>query len=319
MQGTAGQTPAIAALLESLGCQLIVRGWLSANSVLFAGCADPTTTVVDSGYDSHSDQTVALLEVALRGRSLGRIINTHLHSDHCGGNAALQSRWACDTWVPAKSFDAAACWSASALSFEALAQKCKRFRVDRAIAPGDEVLLGGNAWIAIEAPGHDPQAMMFFEPRSRTLISGDALWEQRLAIIFPELIGDDGFAPALAVLDRIARLAPALVIPGHGEAFTAVAAAIASSRRRLEQFQRAPQEHVDHAVRALLMFHMLEYRERSFEDLTAWTSSGLLYQQIAARSAHLLGSMEVLVSSAISHLETQGKLERTNGLVRLVD
>ena len=34
------------------------------------------------------------MEQALGGQPLERIVNTHLHSDHCGGNRALQARYA---------------------------------------------------------------------------------------------------------------------------------------------------------------------------------------------------------------------------------
>ena len=67
------------------------RGWLSANSVVFTG--PEGAAVVDTGYCSHAEQTVALVQAALGGRALERILNTHLHSDHCGGNAALQATW----------------------------------------------------------------------------------------------------------------------------------------------------------------------------------------------------------------------------------
>lgn len=72
------------------------RGWLSSNNILFfddevgdgehGGCA-----LVDSGYLTHAPQTVALVQHALQGKPLRRLLNTHLHSDHCGGNAALQA------------------------------------------------------------------------------------------------------------------------------------------------------------------------------------------------------------------------------------
>ena len=319
MPSFSGQVPDIASRLEALGCQLIVRGWLSANSLVFCGEMDSSATVIDTGYDSHSAQTLALLAAALHGRPLGRIINTHLHSDHCGGNAALQSRWRCDTWVPAASFDAASTWDAAALSFNATGQTCKRFQVDHAIMPGDEVALGGNTWTAVEAPGHDPHALMLFEPRSKTLISGDALWEQRLAIIFPELIGEEGFAPALALLEQISRMAPSLVIPGHGDAFTRVAEAIENSRQRIKVFQRAPQKHTDHAIRALLMFHMLEFRERHVADLLAWISSSTLFCQIAERGITSSSSVESMALDAIASLEKQGRLVSLNGRVKILD
>lgn len=67
---------------------VLERGWLSANNILFIGQHD--TAIVDTGYCSHAEQTVELVRDALAGRRLDRLLNTHLHSDHCGGNAALQ-------------------------------------------------------------------------------------------------------------------------------------------------------------------------------------------------------------------------------------
>ena len=69
---------------------VLERDWLSANNIVFQG-AHSGTAVVDTGYHSHAEHTVALLGAALHGRALDHILNTHLHSDHCGGNAALQA------------------------------------------------------------------------------------------------------------------------------------------------------------------------------------------------------------------------------------
>jgi len=81
------------------GVQVFERGWLSSNNILLTD-AD-SATLVDSGYFSHAAQTLALLEHALAGRALDRLVNTHLHSDHCGGNAALQARYpALETRIP---------------------------------------------------------------------------------------------------------------------------------------------------------------------------------------------------------------------------
>ena len=67
------------------------RGWLSSNNILLLG--QDNTALVDSGYASHAPQTLALVASALGDRPLDQLVNTHLHSDHCGGNAALQSHY----------------------------------------------------------------------------------------------------------------------------------------------------------------------------------------------------------------------------------
>ena len=73
------------------GLQVFERGWLSANNILLTD-AD-SSTLIDSGYVTHQDQTLLLLQNALGTKPLDRLVNTHLHSDHCGGNATLQADW----------------------------------------------------------------------------------------------------------------------------------------------------------------------------------------------------------------------------------
>jgi glyoxylase-like metal-dependent hydrolase (beta-lactamase superfamily II) len=250
--------------------QVFERGWLSSNNVLLRG-GDGPGAVVDTGYGLHAAQTVALVERALDDAGLDAIVNTHLHSDHCGGNAALQRRWpAVTTLVPEACFDAARDWDESALTFSATDQRCERFAVDQALRAGQVLQLGASQWEVHAAPGHDPTAVMLFQPQAGLLISADALWEQRLAIVFPELVGESGFADCLATLDAIERLNPAIVVPGHGRPFVDIATALDASRRRLDAFARNPAKHRQHAVRALVMFHMLEVRRVERSALADW-------------------------------------------------
>jgi len=49
----------IATTLQTLGAQVLLRGWLSANNIVFAAGEDGAT-VVDTGYHSQAAQTLAL-------------------------------------------------------------------------------------------------------------------------------------------------------------------------------------------------------------------------------------------------------------------
>ena len=72
------------------GIEIYERGWLSANNIFHFG--DDDVSIVDTGYHAHSKMTVDLVSRALKKHQLPRlnkVVNTHLHSDHCGGNAAL--------------------------------------------------------------------------------------------------------------------------------------------------------------------------------------------------------------------------------------
>jgi glyoxylase-like metal-dependent hydrolase (beta-lactamase superfamily II) len=276
----------MSALPAELGAQLLQRDWLSANHTVFAGCEGAPATVVDTGYSRHGAMSQALIDHALAGETLRRIVNTHLHSDHCGGNAGLQARDpAVQVWVPQGSVDLVRAWDEDRLSYRYTGQECPPFRVDGALVPGQVLRLGPADWQIHAAPGHDPEAVMLFEPQTRCLIAGDALWEDRLAIIFPELEGQDGFGPTEATLALIEHLAPRVVVPGHGPAFEDVGAALASSRRRLEAFRRDPQRHLRHAARALLMFHMMEHRQRPRAELLDWLPRTPVFAAMA-RGSH---------------------------------
>lgn len=288
-------------VFRELNLWVFERGWLSSNNVLFRGNQEEPAAVVDTGYASHAKQTVALLESALGPSPLGRILNTHLHSDHCGGNAAIQSRWNVSTWIPAACWDAVKSWDQGKLSFAATDQRCDPFVAEEILSAGEMLTLGQTEWQVLPAPGHDPTALMLYQPDSGVLISGDALWEERLAIVFPELVGEPGFDACMHTLDLIERLAPRVVIPGHGRSFSNVTAALASSRARLEAFQKHPARHRRHAQRALVMFHMFEIGACNRQELASW----LLHTPITG--SDLFGHEEE-ASELIDSLERDGVL-----------
>jgi len=271
----------IGRVFGELGLAVLERGWLSSNNIVFPATSGAPASVVDTGYDSHADQTLALLRSQLGGAPIERVLNTHLHSDHCGGNAALQEASGCEVWVPEPSFDAVAGWDEDRLSFRATNQRCRRFTAQRALCIGERVRLGALDWEVIAAPGHDPDAVMLFQCRSGVLITADALWEQRLAIIFPELEGGSGFREAREALATIESLRPRIVIPGHGAPFTGVAEALASSRKRIDQFEADPAKHLAYAERALTMFHMFECQRVERVKLVRWLMETPIF-----RSAH---------------------------------
>lgn len=288
------------------------RGWLSANNILFVDGDE--TALVDSGYVTHSAQTLALVEAGLGGRPLRRLINTHLHSDHCGGNAALQARWQPRTAIPAAEAEAVRRWDAEALSFVETGQQCDPFGFDELLRDGDELMLGGIAWRVVAAPGHDPHAVMLYTPDERILISGDALWENGFGVIFPELDGESGFAEQAAVLECIAGLAPKLVIPGHGRLFTDVEGALARARGRLGHLRADPRRNASHAVKVLVKFKLLEQGSMRLDALQAWMEAAPLMQRIHARflSEQPLGAM---LDEVVRSLAGIGALALQDGLV----
>lgn len=268
---------------------VLERGWLSANNILFIGQRD--TAVVDTGYCSHAAQTVALVQNCLGGRPLDRILNTHLHSDHCGGNAALQHHWpALRTAIPPGQAPHVRHWDPHALSYTPTGQHCPAFGFDTVLEPGSCVLLGDKPWQVHAAPGHDPHSVVLFEPQERLLISADALWENGFGVVFPELEGVEAFADVAATLDVIEALAPRIVIPGHGAVFTDAPRAIDTARRRLDGFVRNPTKHALYAAKVLLKYKLLEWQQVSTTDLTTWAQATPYFGML--RASHFAGLAE---------------------------
>jgi glyoxylase-like metal-dependent hydrolase (beta-lactamase superfamily II) len=264
------------------GLHVFERGWLSANNILFTG--GDNTLLVDSGYCTHSAQTLSLIESVLGSRPLDMLVNSHLHSDHCGGNAALQARYAeLRTLIPPGHSKEVADWDPVALTYLPTGQLCPQFSFTDTLQPGQLVSFGLEMWEVHAAPGHDPHSLVFFEPRSRLLISADALWENGFGVVFPELEGANAFVEVAATLDLIEQLNPETVIPGHGRVFTYEPEVMARARRRLDSFVSNPLKHAHHAAKVLLKFKLLETQRQNFDDFAKWAIETPYFMQIRGK------------------------------------
>ena len=265
-----------------VGVSVFERGWLSSNCILLAD--QEQAVLVDSGYATHSDQTLLLVRSSLGSRPLDKLWNTHLHSDHCGGNAALQSRYpALQTAVPPGMADKVRDWDPIALGYVPIGQECPRFTIDAVLEAGTELAAAGGTWQVHASPGHDAHSVILFEPESATLVSADALWENGFGVVFQEIEGEHAFDEVGRTLDLIEALDPVLVIPGHGSTFSSVTTALASARRRLESFACNPRKHALHAAKVLLKFRLLEKQEMTRPDMLRWARSTPYMNLIACR------------------------------------
>lgn len=227
------------------------------------------------------------MQSALQGRPLDVIVNTHLHSDHAGGNAALQLAYpAVRTHIPPGQAAQVTRWDPVALFYVPAGQQCPPFKFDALLQPGSSNTLGGMQWQAHAAPGHDPHSLVLFEPASRTLISADALWQNGFGVVFPEVEGEQAFAAVEATLDVMQALQPRVVVPGHGSVFSgeqAVAQAFARARSRLAQFVADPVKHARHAAKVLLKFKLLEFQTLAEAQMLAWAEATPYFELLHQR------------------------------------
>lgn len=294
---------------------VLERGWLSSNNIVFF--EGEQAALIDSGYVTHAHQTVALLEHALAGRRLTRLLNTHSHSDHIGGNAAVREAFGCQVIVPHGIDATIAEWDEEALLLSPLGQSAARFRHDATIAAGDETELGGLNWRAIAVPGHDMDALAFYNPERRILISGDALWRNGFGVIFSEILGHPedagGLKAARETLDVLARLPLEVVIPGHGAPFVEVEDAFERAYRRLAAFEHDIDLLVWHALKVILAFALLERRQLPRADLPDFLAGLSFCQSVNARYLNL--SNEALAHSLARDLIRVGTLRDEQGVL----
>lgn len=247
---------------------VLERGWLSANNIL--GFDGPSATLIDSGYVTHAKQTLVLVQHALDGRKLDRLINTHSHSDHIGGNAAIQAAHDCQILVPAGLHATIGEWDEAALLLSPLGQQAARFQHDGTLTAGESFVMGELNWQCLAVPGHDMEALAYYNPEKRLLISGDALWENGFGVIFPELLGTaDGLQSTRDTLEMLARLPIDIVIPGHGAPFAQVDEALQRAFQKLDYFCSNIEKLAWHALKVLVAFALMERQgveTKKFDD-----------------------------------------------------
>ncbi|MEG0417694.1 MBL fold metallo-hydrolase [Gordonibacter sp.] len=202
--------------------EFLVLGMLENNVYLIS---DGTATMVVDPT-CKADKIVE----ALNGRKLDAIILTHRHSDHVGAAKELADKTGAT--VIASTIDAP-----MICGDEKLPRDDTRFSpcpVDRTLADGETLKLGGMPWKTIMTPGHTKGSMcLFLDPEhtdnpvgAPVLISGDTL--------FCGSIGRTDFAGGdlndmRRSLKRLSSLPDdTVVLPGHNDQTT-----IGAERRRV--------------------------------------------------------------------------------------
>ena len=294
--------------------RVIERGWLNSNQVVMLAAGD--NVLVDSGYCTHREETLELLasRAGLDRQPLERLVNTHCHSDHMGGNAAVASAYGCRITIPAGEAKNVDPWTPQSAWMEEFDQRADPFRFDDTLAAGGAFEGGGLEWQAHAAPGHDMDALMFFEPANRILISGDALWQDGMGFVWPQEGGNPFIDAAREALATIERLDPAVVIPGHGEPFADAKGAIARVRGKLDAFERDPVKNARHAVKVMLVFALLEREAMPVDEVAAYVGRVPFYMKVSQRFLGL--APRALADWLLADLERVGAVAVTDGLVR---
>ena len=287
---------------------VFVRDWLSANQVVLKGAQG--CVIVDTGYAKHVPLTLALVasRMGLDGRPLSKLGNTQCDSDHMGGNAALRRAYGCPIAVPAGEAPLIEAWDERTLLLGYADQHAERFAVDEVLLAGATYSWGDLEWRALAAPGHDMGALVFFNEEHRILISGDALWENGYGFVMPPELDPSALPATRATLEMIAALDARCVIPGHGEPFADVGAALDRAFRRTAAFEAEPARMARHALKVILVFHLLDCERMAVAALPAYVEGVGIYRDLNAACLGL--APPALAGLLLRELEAAGALQR---------
>lgn len=243
--------------------------------------SDAGHVLVDTGYVRHAPLTLALVASArgIGDAPLAAIVNTHCHSDHIGGNAALAAKYRCPVYVPEGEAPHVRAWDERALWLDWAGQRADRFTPAGEIRPGERHVWGDLEWLAIAAPGHDMGALCFFDAEHGVLLSGDALWQHGFGLVMPPEIEPGALAATRATLDTLARLDVRTVIPGHGEPFADFPAALERAYRRVEAFEADPARLARHALKVMLTFTLLDRQRMTLAELPGLLDRTGMYRE----------------------------------------
>lgn len=147
------------------------------------------------------------------------ILNTHLHLDHCFGNA-----WAAELYgvLPMAHEDdetLLARMGEQARMF-GLPFKVRTEKLGEYLKDGDILKLGNNEIKVIHTPGHSRGGLCFYIPAAGWLISGDSLFEGSIGRT--DLEGGSYTTLIKSITERLLTLPDETVVyPGHG-AYTTI-------------------------------------------------------------------------------------------------
>ena len=161
-------------------------------------------TLVDSGCPATADE----LADWCRHRGVRRVVHTHHHEDHTGGDATLVARLGLEIRAPADTVPILGRfyrlpWYRRLVWGQPQSAAARPF--------GDVVQVGDAAFQAIPTPGHAADHRCLYDPQRRWLFSGDLYISPRVT----HVRRSEDAATILTSLRRLLELDPVLMICSH--------------------------------------------------------------------------------------------------------
>lgn len=175
--------------------------------------------VVDPGMSNASECGLFDSFIAGNNIRITRIINTHLHLDHCWGNHYVADKYGVRTYGNRADAFLGGRTAQQALMFGLEQGQFKPVEIDCELKDGDTVLIGQGRLDVLQVPGHSPGSIALYDAGDGFVITGDALF--RCAIGRTDLPGGDYATLVDSVRSKLLTLPENTVVyPGHEETST---------------------------------------------------------------------------------------------------
>jgi len=185
----------------------------------------------DTLIDSGCRKTALGLASWCEGRGISRIVHTHHHEDHTGGDRTLAERFALEVLAPPKSVP--------------ILERFYRLPTYRRVVwgqpgnvqaspMGEWVEIGGAMFQAISTPGHAADHVCLFDPVRRWLFSGDLYISPR--VVYLRRVEDA--RRHLQSLRKIQDLEPSVLICSHAGVVENASSALSRRIRHWEDLAK---------------------------------------------------------------------------------
>jgi len=259
-------------------------------------------SLIDCGAATEATRAAweQLIDGAMAGRPLLRVLATHCHPDHVGLSGWLCERFDAPFWTSAAEFAFARMMAAALPGVDGpsaiphfqrhglvdagmLEQMASRKNYYPSLVPavpssytrlqdGQEVRIGGVAWRVITGFGHSPEHVSLYSAARNVLVSGDMVLPRISTNVSVFAVEPEG-NPLQLFLDSLGKFADlpddVLVLPSHGKPFrglhTRIAQLHAHHAARLDEVRAAcvtPQSAVD--IVPIMFRRQLDAHQLSF-------------------------------------------------------
>jgi hydroxyacylglutathione hydrolase len=208
--------------------------------------------LIDTGYVGGYRETHRIVSAALAtGRRLADIVLTHWHSDHCGGAGLLQREHGARVRAHRAEADLIRSRHPNACDALWLQHPIPPFCVDDPLEDGSAIAVDDVQLTTVHVPGQTPGHVAFFDEQTGVLVAGDMVQHGDVAWLPPLDDELSALRTAIASLERLHRLKPRIVLPGHGPPIDDPARAIEEAVDRYHRWLAAPELAAWHALNRL--------------------------------------------------------------------